>query len=192
MRTRLLAALTTALLLVGSAGGAAHAARVDLPDARGDVWRIDYTGDTSRAPQTRTGDVRRASFVHSRSRVLVRQRFVDLRRVGAYSLHTVRVQTPSKRYREMQVEADRNGWSGTVKVFNRRGDRVRCDAGHNIDYTRNVVVMSIPRSCLGDPRRVRATATSYWAHQRRRAFLTDNPHNERAGAKTWTRWLRAG
>jgi hypothetical protein len=192
MCTRLLAVLTTALLLVGVAGGSASAQEADLHDARGDMWRSDFSGYTEPAPRTRTGDVRRALVTHGHSKVVIRQRFVDLRRIGDYSLFTARIQTGAKLYRELQVEASRHGWRGTAKVFNRRGDRVACDAGHQIDYARNVVVMSVPRSCLNNPNRVRATAGNYWAHRQRGVFLMDNPHDERATSNAWTRWIRTG
>jgi hypothetical protein len=192
MRTRLLVVLATALLLVGVGGGVASAQRADLRDARGDVWRSDFSGHTEPAPQSRTGDVRRALFVHGSARIVIRQRFVDLRRIGDYALFTVRIQTGANLYRELRVEASRHGWRGTAKVFNRRGDRVGCDASHQIDYAKNVVVMSLPRSCLKFPKRIRATAGSYRANRKRAVFLMDNPHNGRATSTAWTRWLRTG
>ncbi len=192
MRTRLLAVLTTALLLVGVAGGVAEARSVAVSDARGDMWRTDFEGDIEKAPDTRTGDVRRAVFAHGRSNIVIHQRFVDLRHIGEYSLFTARIENGAKRYREVRVEAGPRGWQGTAKVFDRHGNRVGCRAGHRIDYVKNVMVMSVPRACLNTPNRVRVTARSYWAHEQQDVFLMDNPHNRRAAARTWTRWLRAG
>lgn len=191
MRTRALAVLTAALLLVGATAGVAGAREVALRDPAGDMWRMDFAGDTEQAPDTRVGDVRRAVFRHGRSNIVIRQNYVDLRRVGEYTLYLARIQSGSKTYREVQVEAGPHSWRGAVKVFNRRGDRVSCDATHRIDYENNTLVMTVPRSCLRTPRMVRATASSSWAHRRRHVFLMDNPHNERSAANTWTGWLRS-
>ncbi|HET6625792.1 MAG TPA: hypothetical protein VFG63_05345 [Nocardioidaceae bacterium] len=197
MRTRALAVLTAALLVLGvtagvATAGAAAAREVTLHDARGDMWQLHFSGGTDPAPGTRVGDVRRARFTHGLRRIVVRQRYVDLRRTGAYWLYTVRLQNGSRIYREVELHAGPGSWQGGTAVFNRRGDRVACRVGHRIDYRRNLVVLAVPRRCLGNPHRVRASAASSWAQRRRQVFLTDNPHNRRAGVHTWTRWLRAG
>jgi len=193
MRARAVAVLTAALLVVGSTAGMAGAQEQVLRDPAGDMWAMDYAGNSTAAPQMRTGDVRRAAFRHRRSDVMVRQRFVDLRRVGRYTQHAVRLQTGSNLYREAVVVAGPGSWGGTVEVFNRRG-RVECDARHRIDYRRETVLIRVPRSCLGEPARVRASADSTWAQSRRDEFLVDNPHHTRASVnrRTWTRWLGVG
>ena len=91
MRARAVAVLTAALLVVGSTAGAAGAQEQVLRDPAGDMWAMDYAGNSTAAPQMRTGDVRRAAFRHRRSDVVVRQRFVDLRRVGRYTQHALRL-----------------------------------------------------------------------------------------------------
>jgi hypothetical protein len=193
MRARAVAVLTAALLVVGSTAGVAGAQEQVLRDPAGDMWAMGYAGNSTAAPQMRTGDVRRAAFRHRRSDVMVRQRFVDLRRVGRYTQHAVRLQTGSNLFREAVVVAGPGSWGGTVEVFNRRG-RVECDARHRIDYRRETVLIRVPRSCLGEPARVRASADSTWAQSRRDEFLVDNPHHTRASVnrRTWTRWLRVG
>lgn len=191
MLTRGVALLTTALLMVVATTGAAAAAEVVVHDPRGDVWRGDYVGTPRPAPSVHVGDVRRAAFHHGPRTIVVREGFRDLRRIGSYWLYTVRIETGSHRYREVRVEADRRGWRGTARVFDRAGDRVECAVDHRIDYGRNVVRIAVPRSCLGTPARVRATASSYWAHRKRQTFFMDNPHNQQARPTGWTRWLRA-
>lgn len=192
MRTRALAVLTAVLLLVGATAAAAAAGEVALRDGRGDMWRMDFNGNTEKAPQTRAGDVRRAVFRHGPENVVVRQRFVDVRRIGSYSLYTVRIQNGASVQREVRVEAGPHAWRGAATVFNRRGERLDCHVEHRIDYDGDVVVISVPRACLGTPKRVRAMADSSWADKRRHVFLMDNPHNARPAARTWTRWLRSG
>lgn len=192
MRTHAAAVLTMALLLVGTTVGAANAREAVLSDRAGDMWRTGFEGNTEPAPNMRVGDVRRAAFRHGRANIVIRTRYVDLRRIGDYTLYEARIQNGSKaRYREVQVEASPGSWRGTVKVFDLRGDRVSCEATHRIDYDKNILVMAVPRSCLGTPELVRATAGSSWTQREQQVFLLDNPHNERPGATTWTRWLRS-
>jgi hypothetical protein len=193
MRARAVAVLTAVLLVVGVTAGAATADEQVLRDPAGDMWRTQFAGGTAEAPQMRLGDVRRAVFRHGRPDIVVRQRFTELRRAGRYAQYTVRLQSGSGQYREVVVSAAPRSWRGTVAVFNRR-DRVGCEATHRIDYAANTVVMTVPRSCLGDPERVRGAAANSWAHQRDDEFLSDNPHHTRAvvRARTWSRWLPVG
>lgn len=192
MRTRALSVLTASLLLVGATAGAASAREVVLRDPAGDMWRMDFAGSTEKAPGSRVGDVRRALFRHGGANIVIRQKFVELRRIGDYALYTARIQSGSKRYREVEVQAGPHSWAGTLRVFDRRGNRVSCDAAHRIDYVHNTMEITVPRKCLRTPRTIRATAVSSWAQRRRQAFLLDNPHNERSAVRTWTRWLRSG
>jgi hypothetical protein len=195
-RNRVLAALTAAVLLLGVtavSAGAAQAGEQVLHDARADMWQSDFSGGPAReAPGTAAGDVRRAVFLHGPRNVVIRQKYLDLRRVGQYALYSVRLQTGSNLYREVRVETRPGSWGGTARVFNGRGDRTPCATTHRIDYDTNLLVIALPRSCLGTPSLVRGTATGYWADQSRQVFLMDNPHSERANPGGWTRWLRAG
>lgn len=192
MRTHAVAVLTLVLLLVGSTVGSANADTTVLNDPAGDMWRTDFEGRTEPAPHRSVGDVRRAAFRHGKVNIVIRMGYVDLRRAGAYTLYGARLQNGSRtRYREVQVEAGPGAWQGTVKVFDLRGDRVPCKPTHRIDYDENTVVLAVPRSCLGTPAVVRASASSSWTHRGQQVFLLDNPHNERAGATSWTSWLRS-
>lgn len=193
MRARGLVVVAATLLMMAAGAGAASAREVVLHDPAGDVWRTSFSGDDVRpAPRTRVGDVRRASFSHGPRSIVVRQRFTELRRVGGYSLHVVRLENGSHISREVRVEAAPGSWRGTAKVFDRRGNRVTCRVRHALDYDRNILRVRVPRSCLGKPAMVRASASSYWADRRAQVFFSDNPHNERAETRTWTRWLRSG
>lgn len=193
MLGRTVVSVVCALLLVAAFAGPSAARDLDLRDSRQDVWRIDDSGAESVAPAVTNGDITRTRFRHHPRDIVVVTRFVDLRRVGRYTQHALRLQTGSNVFREVVVVAGPGSWGGTVEVFNRRG-RVDCEARHRIDYRRDTVLIRVPRSCLGDPTRVRASAASTWAQSRRDEFLVDNPHHTRASVnrRTWTRWLRVG
>lgn len=187
--TRALAVLTSALLLVAMSAGVASAREVLLRDAVGDMWLQDQQGNVSEAPNSQVGDVRQTLFRHGQKNIVVRQRFVDLRRSGDYAQYVVRIESAKGIYRELRVEASSGSWAGKARVFNRRGDLVECSTTHDIDYAVNVVVMSLPRTCIGTPGTVRATASNYRSDVNHH-FLMDNPHNTESSAQVWTRWLR--
>jgi len=169
--------------------GVASAREVLLRDAVGDMWLQDQQGNVSEAPNSQVGDVRQALFRHGQKNIVVRQRFVDLRRSGDYAQYVVRIESAKGIYRELRVEASSGSWAGKARVFNRRGDLVECSTTHDIDYAANLVVMSLPRTCIGTPRTVRATASNYRSDVNHH-FLMDNPHNTESSAQVWTRWLR--
>jgi hypothetical protein len=187
----LVAGVVTALLTLAGAA-AAHADQVVLRDPAGDVTRTTFGGGSQPAPRTRVGDVRRAAVRHGRHAVVVRVRYRELRRVGAYWLFEVRLRTGAHRYREVRVEATRHHWRGVERTFDQHGRRVACRVRHRIDYRRDVVRIQVPRACLGTPRRVRATVAGYRADRSRARFYVDDPHDRTAATRGATRWLRAG
>jgi len=167
----------------------ASAREVLLRDPAGDMWRQDLQGTISEAPTSHVGDVRQAMFRHGQKNILIRQRFVDLSRAGDYAQYVVRIESAAGIYRELRVEASPGSWAGKSRVFNRRGELVECATTHRIDYATNVVVMALPRTCIGTPRMIRATASNYRTDLDHN-FLMDNPHNTDSSAQVWTRWLR--
>ena len=188
MLPRSVAVVVTALALALVSTGAASAREVTVGDARHDVWR---TNPKAKAPSVRNGDVVRTQFLHGPRNVVVRSRYVDLRKVGRYAQFTVRIENGARRYREVMVETSRTSRNGSTRVFDRRGDRVACKVRHQISYSANTVRIEVPRSCLNRPTYVRGTAASYWANQDGDLY-TDNPHNQRPTVRTWTRWISSG
>lgn len=187
---RVIAVLTAALLLIAICTSTASARELVLLDPAGDMWRQDLAGNTPEPSTSEVGDVRKALFRHGQKNFVIKQRFVDLRRSGDYAQYMVRVESAVGTYREVHVEASPGSWAGKTRVLNRRGSRVECEATHDIDYDANVVVMTLPRTCIGTPRTVRATASNYRSDVNRN-FLMDNPHNTESSAQVWTRWLSA-
>lgn len=188
------AVMVAALALVLMVGGTANARETVARDGRTDVWRSDSPGQAEPAPRTRNGDVIRTWFRHGRHNVVISSSYVDLARVGRYGQYTSHLQSGSKVFREVRVETRPGSWRGTIRVFDGRGNLVRCRATHRINYGANTVRIFVPRSCLstprlGAPRLVRANAVNHWAN-RGGVFFNDNPHNRRASANGWTRWIR--
>ncbi len=185
------AAVLVAVLTVAGAA-AATADQVVLHDPAGDVTRTTFGGRSQPAPRVRIGDVRRAAVRHGKHAVVVRLRYRELRRVGAYWLFEVRLRTGTHRYREVRVEATRHHWRGVERTFDQHGRRVACRVRHRIDYDTNVIRASVPRRCLGTPRTVQLRLLSEhvrrsWAY----AYL-DNGLSANFEDRSWTAPLRRG
>ncbi len=193
MLRRALVVLTLCAALVGGTTSSAGAEDVVLRDGVGDVWRYPLAGgEPDMRPRVIAGDVRKAWIRHDTDRVVTRMTYDGLRRFGPLVSYRVRILTGAGVYREVVVDASRRiGWQGALRVFNRAGSRVDCAARHRISYLTKVVTISVPRSCLGSPRSVRVSATSFWVtadHD----FMVDNPHVRTEVNNTWTEWVRAG
>lgn len=191
MIRRLLAPLLAALLLALVAPVAAHAAVLELTDARGDVHRMDDQGEFVLAEGEARGDVLRARVNHASRALVVRIDLARLRREGRGLGVAMRIRTNESVYRVVGIEASRRiGWGGRLTLTDRRHDAVRCNTRHEIDYAADVISFRVPRSCLSKPRWVQATLFNYAFVDQN--FLLDNPHNDEARVGVWTSRIRRG
>lgn len=161
-RTAATLAATAGLTLGGLAP--AGAAQLTVPDSRGDV--VSFQGDSetwSAAPGVRNHDVLRTTFTHTDRRVRVRVKYAELLRKGAMGGHIVQLTTNEGLRRDVTVVAVPGMWRGEAEMTRRDGKPVRCAVAHRIDYDRNVVTMSFPRTCISSPRWVRLGLGSMWA-----------------------------
>jgi hypothetical protein len=180
------AACAVALTLTSSA--VAQAATTTLVDPRGDVWAQDTPsiGQNTKAPDRRQGDIVRTDLQHNRSQVVIRTRFAELDRVGHDFVSVAWLRTNTGRVRVALLHASprpgTNRWRGTLTLRDRADTRsFKCATSHHIDYTANVAVMRIPRSCLGDPRTVQGAFASGTAGGG--TFFVDNPSNQGPSAR---------
>lgn len=148
---RLLSVVLPAVLLTPVA---AHADRLVTEDAVGDVVSVEPTesgedelGNLVPAPDNTVADVVRTTVDHTDSRLRIR---IDLRELGSARLYYagVRVRTPRGTY---EVEIDDLGRKPKPELT-RRGavecSRLRADT----DAATARVVVTIPTTCLEDPR----------------------------------------
>lgn len=194
MLRRLLCALSVPLVTAGAVAALAAPASAQslvLRDGHGDVWVTGAVGGWTPAPNSTQGDVTALVVRHQERRVSVVARYVDLSRTGSYASYDLRLRNGAGMLREFVLEAAPHHWVGSVRVFSRSGDPVGgCLVQHRIDYAHDTVRLDVPVSCLGTPRFVQANFNSYRA-RRPGTFWGDNPHDGRAQAPTWTRWLSA-
>jgi hypothetical protein len=195
---RVVAALLLSASTVLVSASPANAAEVVLKDGRGDMWRINFDEKTGEgylpAPNATNGDVLRVKIRHTDTHVVIREKFVDLRRAGDLLVIGGSIRTNEGVRRELAIWAEPGNWKGAVEFSGRRGQDAGCPVKHVIDYGANTALIKIPRLCLRDPRWVQlqlADGTMMGGYQNFR-FLIDNPHNAQAEPKGWTSRIRRG
>lgn len=158
------------------------------PDTVGDLVEITDDDAIVPMPERTLNDVKATKLTHSATRVAIRVSYVDLQKVGEVQGLNVDMYTNEKP-RRVQVNAFPGRWSGEAEMYTVRWREVRCDGvRHTIDYTANIMKVSFPRECLGNPRwvdfRVVAYAeynASYWDDA-----LSDTPISSPDG--NWLKW----
>ncbi|MBS2937181.1 hypothetical protein KDN32_05445 [Nocardioides sp. J2M5] len=152
----LLPALLSATVLLGAP---AHAERVVTEDLSGDAeaWVAEQEFQFVPAPQEASVDVVRtvASFGERRLRVRVHFRDLEVRARHSVSLL---VRTPRSSF---LAAAERRSARATTTRFQRRGIGPAPCGGLRADHDgrADVVTVSVPARCIGDPRWVRLGAT---------------------------------
>lgn len=125
-------------------------------DTAGDVVSVRRsTGATTPAPGQIEGDIALARVRHKAHRVVLKMRVRDLTRSGRGTVHYYAIRTRTLT-RIIALEARPGDWDGTVTMLKPDGRRTRCHVRRKIDYTANWARVSVPRSCLDEPRWVRA------------------------------------
>lgn len=160
-RPLLVAALTAGLVVAGSS--AAQAQSLTNPDPAGDMVRSDYeTEETSPAPNQVRNDVLRTTLTHSATRISIRVKYAELRRLGRGHAQFVQMVTNEGVRRDLFAFAEQGKWGGHWAMLRGRDEsQVRCAIRHSIDYTRNVVAVSFPRQCASSPRWVKFRVGAY-------------------------------
>lgn len=122
-----------------------HADTIRHRDAQRDMSRRLY--DTaSRAPSAAVGDIMRVSIKHTATRVKVAARFREIKRSGTFNFGVL-MQTSEAPV----VEAILTG-SGGADLTNISGLIMPCaDLRQKRNFARDTMMLSIPRSCLGNP-----------------------------------------
>ena len=161
-------AVLTALCAAVVPVSAAHAETFRAHDRAHDVWRLTRAGDGDdylAAPTRRNPDILRFAVRHGRSQLVLRARlrdaFIPPVRTGELRLRAEIAHDGL--VGDVTVQATARHRQGRVSVFGRDGD---CRGGTSrIDYRREVVRVSVPTSCLGDPEWVRV-GFSVWSMDR--------------------------
>lgn len=168
------AACALALTVVGATS--AQAATRTFHDGPGDVWTLGQTPNT-RVPDRDQGDILRTTLQHRRQQIVVRTRFAELNREGRRIFIFTQLRTNTGKVSAVELTARPSRWAGRINFERRDGRAVECRITHDINYTTNVAVVRIPRSCIDDPRTIQAkfgVATTAAGQ-----LFADNPMNHR-------------
>jgi hypothetical protein len=126
----------------------ASAAPLARAAADDDMWTPE--------PSVTNGDIVRTKIKNGTWGVRVRIRFADLAKRGELRADTLQFVTNEGYRRDVDIIAgpdEPRGWHGTVEMTrSASGRHVRCAVRHGVDYTKNVVTLSFPRTCLSKPR----------------------------------------
>jgi hypothetical protein len=171
---RSLTTLAVAAGLTVAAAGPAAAQSHTHVDQRGDVHSISMEPEEQTpAPNVKNGDIVRTAIHHRQHRIAIRVKFADLRRVGFRS-DGIRIVTNEGVRREVMTMAGPGMWRGEAEMYRPNGRPVECDIKLGMDYDKNVVTVSFPRTCVSDPRWVRVGVASFWAQKdSEKAFVDD-------------------
>jgi hypothetical protein len=202
MRLRALIIASTISLLGGVALAApAQAQRQDVHDRAADVLRFTSSATAPDEkhvdPSVRNGDVLLTRVSHSRSQVVVAQRFRGLTRPTIATSYTFSIRGSNHLTRLVSFTATHARPAGTgVQVLrNSNLTRVRCQAAGRINYRAHQVTVRVSRTCVGKAARVRVTAdtTSMAGAGNTSISFSDSAFSPPLGGHVrWTRWLKRG
>jgi len=151
VRSAIVATAAAAVVLMPTA---AHADKYVHTDASGDVVSFDPESEaTTVVPDRAEGDVVRSVVRHRAHKIVLTLAYRELT-AGPQVMHYYGIRTSTmKRYVALRTSASHPG--GRVALFDSHDKKVRCKVGGKVDYTANTATVSVPRSCLGNPRWVK-------------------------------------
>jgi hypothetical protein len=171
------AAFTFALAagLTVATATSASAETLTVTDPRGDLRAYDVeTGEPGTVGSVSNGDIVRSVLRHSETRISVRVKFAELRKIGEFRGDAIRVVTNEGVKRDVSTSAGPGMWSGESDMSRPDGTLVDCAVAHRIDYDRNVVTVSFPRSCVSNPRWVRLGVGAMWMSSKTGLYYLDD------------------
>ncbi|GAA1538469.1 hypothetical protein [Nocardioides humi] len=156
-RAPVVAMLSSLLLLTGTVAlaGPAHAGGWTYDDEAGDVATTIVTEtsiSTSVVPEQENGDIVRVVAKHKARKVTIAVR-VRTRLTGPFALSSA-IRTPGGRFLLMSTRIPGMGGTEMMDFKSKSEDpTVRCRGlKRTLNGDRTVIRISIPRSCLGNPR----------------------------------------
>ena len=167
-----------------SAGIVVLRSRAVLDDGPGDVWQLAPRRTRAKMPAI---DVRRSVVQVGRREVRMTSRFVDLRPEGR-TTYDVGLRTPRGLFYIDVVTGPRTRTGRVMQFVDPSGNGVECAGlGHEEDDADDLVTVSVPLRCLGDPP---------WVAARLLVSLDvgpdkyeENPHNHRPFSEFFTERL---
>ncbi len=192
---RILLSGIVAVLLALSAAGAAEAKIYVHDDSTGDVWVAFDLETASLVPDQVEGDVTSVQLRHNKAYV---QLFMSLREIKRETLNNFfyfNLQNGRKKITQVTVGTyPRFGKPDgvlTVRDGRHRTSKCRGTKGFAINWETNQVAVTLPRTCVGDPKYLRMQAFTSFDHDTAKNYSDDALSTSDAfiAARGWTPWV---
>lgn len=190
----LLSGLIAAVLAVSTAG-VAQARSYVHDDSTGDVWRAFNLESTSRVPDQVEGDVTQVELRHHTSYVQMFMSLRDIKRETLNNFFYFNLQNGRKKLTQVTVGTyPRFGKPDgvlTVRDGRYRTSNCRGTKGFAINWETNKVAVTIPRTCLGNPKYLRMQAFDSFDHDTASDYSDDalSTNDAFISARGWTPWV---
>ena len=163
------AAATVLGLSVATAAPASAETRT-LKDGKGDTWNV-----TTDPPEKQGGhpqaDLRKVVIKHTDRKVVVTARTQDLKKSGTVLGMTVAVDTASDATYSGYVAGEPGAWGG--EAYFSASDGTTCSPKGSMNYRRDLMTLSFPRSCVGRPEAVRLQVAGVYVNNADKVFYDD-------------------
>jgi hypothetical protein len=187
------AALALALPVSAPANAQAQGLNsLTIIDEGGDMWRYPNAEPPAvPAPNQHRNDIRRTKIRHGLHAITIRTKFVELSRKPEFYILAVGLRISAGVRRDLDIFVDGADWQGSADLRRANGRVVKCGLSHRINYTRNVIHLRVPRSCLKDPRWVQANVFTLGAFDPKAIRMVgDSAHGPQRPPKlVWTQRL---
>lgn len=196
MKSWLTRAVCAAVLATGAlAAPAASAATLTIRDSAGDVGVTDGPDSVRLHGSRANADLLRVRVAHRPRVVYATLVYDDLRRGTDWRLGIVRLRTSLGRTFQVSWNAESGNTRGSAdlgRVHQGRGG-VRCRGlAHTVDHAADAVTLTVPRSCIGTPRWVRAKAYGVAVKGDFSRSYVDVAGTDRWVARDWSGPIRVG
>jgi len=179
------AAATVLGLSVVATAAPANADSRTLKDGRGDTWDVTQKEPVKRSGHPE-GDLRKVTIKHTARKLVVTARTQNLKKTGQGVGAIVSIKTPDAVY-DAAVYGEPGAWQGQSYVSGGTGGTAGtqpCETGGVMNYTKDVMTLTIPASCLARPDWVKLNISGLLLTSSDKAFFDSATSNKAEGGYT--------
>jgi hypothetical protein len=164
------AAATVLSLTVVAAAAPANADSRTLKDGKGDTWNV--SGETpKKASGHPQADIRKVSVRHSARKLSFTVKVQNLKKSGNVVGTQVGIDTASDVSYTASVAGEPGAWRGRAMLY--ASDGGTCSPKGSMDYRKDVMRMTVPTRCLGNPEWVKIQVLGIHLNSNDKAFIDD-------------------
>jgi hypothetical protein len=141
------------------APSAANAQIRNWTDGKHDEWQVQFTNSAkptwSTAPHARNADIRHVMVRYAAKHLVIKEHFVDLKPTNKGMVLVGAVRTSTGVLGAWLIVATAQKPHGSALFASSSSGRAHCHVVHSVNYAKNRARISIPSSCLNNPRWVK-------------------------------------